>query len=408
LLKKLISIENLENKGVDGERNELHKGSCHAARFRDTGMKDASILVIGGGIGGLTSAIALRQKGFKVDVIERDPTWSVYGVGIIQQSNVVRAMSQLGVLDSYLHAGFGFDHVEIFLPSGQRVARVPTPNLAEGYPANVGISRRALHDVLGAKAIAAGADIRLGVVATSFDNRDDGVAVHFSDGSQADYDIVVAADGIYSQTRCEVFPDAPLPEFAGQSVWRYNFKRDADLDALRSYEGSVGVGLVPIAGDLMYMFVTTPEEGDGRYPRSELAAVMRSKLEGVAPDIARLANQITDNDAVVYRPLERIFISGDWHKGRIVLLGDAVHATTPHLGQGAGMAIEDSIVLAEELAKAESPDAGFRAYRERRVDRCRYIVEASMAICDSQLKRGPHVDQATAVREMFEVTSQPI
>jgi 2-polyprenyl-6-methoxyphenol hydroxylase-like FAD-dependent oxidoreductase len=92
----------------------------------------------------------------------------------------------------------------------------------------------------------------------------------------------------------------------------------------------------------------------------------------------------------------------------VVLLGDAVHCTTPHLGQGAGLAIEDSLVLADELAKASEPQQAFEAYRQRRFERCRYIVETSVAICNSQLGRRPPVDQAQLTREMLEVTGQPI
>jgi len=90
------------------------------------------------------------------------------------------------------------------------------------------------------------------------------------------------------------------------------------------------------------------------------------------------------------------------------LVGDAVHATTPHLGQGAGMAIEDAIVLTEELARHETPQAAFEAYYDRRFERCRYIVERSLAICLGQLGKGPPVDNARATAEMFEVTAQPI
>jgi len=135
---------------------------------------------------------------------------------------------------------------------------------------------------------------------------------------------------------------------------------------------------------------------------------MREKLAGTAEPIRELAEHITDDDGVVYRPLEGMMVYGPWSKGRVVLLGDAVHATTPHLGQGAGMAIEDSIVLAEELAKAYTPEEAFAAYRERRFDRCRYIVESSLAICHGQLGKGPPVDNHKATAEMFEVTAQPI
>ena len=125
-------------------------------------MQNLNILIIGGGIGGLTSAIALRQQGHIVDVIERDPTWSVYGVGIIQQGNVIRAMTRLGLIDDYIEAGFGFDHVEIFIPTGVSVAKIPTPKLVPEYPSNVGIGRRALHKVLGDRAIGSGATVQIG------------------------------------------------------------------------------------------------------------------------------------------------------------------------------------------------------------------------------------------------------
>lgn len=371
-------------------------------------MKNLNILVIGGGIGGLTAAIALGRDGHRVTVIEKDPTWTVYGVGIIQQANVIRAAKQLGILDDYVAAGFGFDAVEVFLPTGQCVARIPTPRLVENAPSNLGIGRPALHRVLGTRAKAAGAKIRLGVTAEALQDDGRGVDARFSDGSTGRFDLAIGADGFSSQTRGMIFPEAPKPEFTGQSVWRYNFVKPPEITCLRAYEGPIGYGLVPLSATLMYMYVTTPEPGNPRYPEDQLAAAMRSKLTVVPPDIARLREQITDDSAVVYRPLEWLFLEGVWHKGRVVLLGDAAHATTPHLGQGAGMAIEDSIVLAEELASKDTVEAAFQAYHQRRYDRCKSIVDSSVGICRSQLGIGPRVEQAQATKAMVERIAQPI
>jgi 2-polyprenyl-6-methoxyphenol hydroxylase-like FAD-dependent oxidoreductase len=368
----------------------------------------AKILVIGGGIGGLTAAIASRRRGFDVEVIERDPDWSVYGVGIIQQSNVVRAMAQLGVLEDYLDAAFGFDFVEIHLPDGRRAARVPSPKLVEGQPANLGVSRPALHKVLGDTALALGAKVRRGVTATRFQENDEDVLVEFSDGNHDRFDLVIGADGVYSETRAKLFPGAPRPEFTGQAVWRYNLPRPADLDCLRAYDGRKGIGLVPLSSSMMYLYVTTPEPGNPWFDRRGLAGEMRARLSDAPPAIRDLSDQITDDDAVVYRPLECLFLEGSWSKGRIALLGDAVHACTPHLGQGAGMAIEDAIVLAEEIARAETPQLAFEAYRQRRFERCAYIVKASREICDAQLGKIPPPEYARATSEMFEVTARPI
>ncbi|WP_371809743.1 FAD-dependent monooxygenase [Croceicoccus sp. YJ47] len=256
--------------------------------------------------------------------------------------------------------------------------------------------------------MAAGAEIRLGVVAHAIEDDGAGVTVRLSDGSEDRFDIVIGADGIYSDTRQRIMPEAGTPEYTGQAVWRYNLPRPDDLDALHAFNGPTGVGLVPMSSQMMYMFVTTPEPGNPRYDKAGIARAMREKLSGTAPQIRELAKGITDDEGVVYRPLETMLLYGAWSRGRVVLLGDAVHATTPHLGQGAGMAIEDSIVLAEELARADTPEDAFAAYRERRFERCRYIVESSLAICHGQIGKSPPVDNHAATTQMFEVCAQPI
>lgn len=366
------------------------------------------ILIVGAGIGGLSAAIALGKNGHAVTLIERDPEWSVYGVGIIQQSNVVRAMDQLGVLDAFLDAAFGFDAVEIFTPDGTKMARVPSPRLVEGRPANVGISRRALQKVLADQANVSGAEVRLGLTVATLTDDGAGVDATFSDGSSDRYDLVIGADGAYSQVRGMILPGVDGPQFTGQAVWRYNFPRLADLDALQVYNGPTGVGLVPMSAELMYMYVTTPEPDNPRYPLDGIAAVMRAKLANCSPAIRTLGEQIVHDSGVVYRPLEGLLVTGPWHKGRIGLMGDAVHATTPHLGQGAGMAIEDAIVLADEIGRHDSVEAALQAYRDRRFERCAYIVNSSLEICMGQLGKGPPVDNHKATGEMFAIVSQPI
>jgi 2-polyprenyl-6-methoxyphenol hydroxylase-like FAD-dependent oxidoreductase len=372
-------------------------------------MPERSILIIGGGIAGLTSAIALGRSACTLDLIERDPDWSVYGVGIIQQANVIRAAAQLGILDDYVAAGFPFDGVAMFAPDGSLIAEIPAPRLAgTDYPANLGISRPALHKVLGAHARRAGARIRLGVTAQRIVDEGSGVRVEFSDGEEKRYDLVIGADGLYSQTRATLFPQAPVPRYTGQAVWRYNFPRPPQLNVLHAYAGRIGVGLVPISSALMYLYVVTAEPGNPRMPRAGLAAQLRNRLAGQPPAIASLAAQITDDDGIVYKPLEWLLLPGDWHQGRVILIGDAAHATTPHLGQGAGMAIEDSVVLAEELGRQVDVEAAFRAFEARRRERCRFIVENSIAVGEYQLGLRDQLDYAAITRRMFEVTAQPV
>jgi 2-polyprenyl-6-methoxyphenol hydroxylase-like FAD-dependent oxidoreductase len=366
------------------------------------------VLVIGGGIGGLTAATALGQKGFAVTVIERSDGSGVEGVGISQQANVVRALASIGLAEVYVCAGFAYEAVEIYAPDGALVVRTPSRSLIEGYPAAMGIPRRALQRVLGDAATAACAEIRRSRTAVSLEDNGSEVHARFSDGSEGSFDVAIGADGIYSQTRRLLFSDAPTPEFVGQAVWRYNLPRPADFDALHVYNGPTGVGLVPMSDAEIYIYATTPEPGNPQYPTQGLAALMRQRLAGCAPAIRAIAEQITEDARVVYRPLEAIFLEGPWHKGRIALLGDAIHATTPHLGQGGGMAIEDAVVLAEELARHDEPDAAFTAYHNRRFDRCRYVVKKSLEICRGQLGKGPLVDNAKAGAEMNALLAEPI
>ena len=322
---------------------------------------------------------------------------------------MIRAVAELGILDDYVDSGFGFDHVKIFAPTGMEVAHVPQRALVDGYPAGVGIGRPALQKVLGEATKRYGAKVRLGVTVSSMDDTGDSVSVTFSDGSTGEYDFVIGADGVYSDTRKRVFPDEAGPQFTGQSVWRYNFKRPDDLTGLWVYNGSPGVGLVPMGPELMYMFVTTAEPGNPFFEKDTLAEEMRKRIEQHPSEhIRELAAQITDNEGVVYRPLEGLLMEGDWSKGRIALVGDAVHATTPHLGQGAGLAIEDGLVIADELTKTDDVAQAFRNYRDRRYDRCAYVVNNSLAICMGQLGKGPEVENGKATAEMFQLVAQPI
>ena len=212
-------------------------------------MKLNSILIVGGGIGGLTAAIALRRKGFPVEIVERDAEWTVYGVGIIQQFNVLRAMASLDLLDAYMSRAYGFDRTRIFSPAG-KVADFDAPRLAgEQYPSNAGIRRPALQKVLATRAEELGVGIRLGVTVEAMSDDGDGVDVVFSDDTVGRYDIVIGADGVFSRTRTQIMADAPQPRYTGQWVWRYNLPQMPDLAGIDLFVCPCNAGLVPIGDD---------------------------------------------------------------------------------------------------------------------------------------------------------------
>ncbi|AVD85899.1 MULTISPECIES: FAD-dependent oxidoreductase [unclassified Pseudomonas] len=368
------------------------------------------VLVVGGGIGGLCAAIALRRKGIAVDLVELKTEWTVYGVGIIQQSNVVREMHRLGLLEAYLDAAYAFEDVAIYTAQGQQLARIPGQRLAgPQYPANVGISRRALHKVLSETAIELGTEVRLGTSVESFEQDRGGVDVLFTDGSQGRYGLVVGADGLYSKIRGLLFGDQYQPRFTGQSVWRYNFPRAAGIDHLANYQGPSGnAGLVPLADDLMYLFTTSHEPGNPWMEPATLADGLRQRLVGFGGLIGELREQIGDSREVVYKPLEAVFVDQPWYRGRVLLIGDAAHATTPHLGQGAGMAIEDAVVLAEELTAGSSLDAQLQRFMGRRFERCKFISEKSLLAGEKEIQGDASFDRIGLVKHMLDVTARPI
>jgi 2-polyprenyl-6-methoxyphenol hydroxylase-like FAD-dependent oxidoreductase len=370
-----------------------------------------NVLIVGGGIAGLVAASMLRDRGVAVDLAELNEAWNAYGVGIIQQGNVVRAMARAGLLDRYMRAGFPFEDVEFYGPDGVRRARIRGERLAGAeFPANMGVRRSVLHETLKEAALEKGTNVRLGVTAEGLAQHPDHVDVTFTDGSTGRYDLVIGADGAYSRVRRLLFGDRYTPQFVGQSVWRHNFPRRPDNDALQTYRDTQGnsAGIVPLADDLVYLYVTTKEPGNPRFPRDELASLMRDRMRHFAGRVAELRERITDPEEVVYRPMEVVFIDGDWYEGRVLLVGDAAHTTTPHMGQGAGMAIEDAVVLSELLEEDRPVDRTLREFMERRFERVKYVQDNSLAICHAEMANDPTFNHARAIGEMLHYTARPI
>lgn len=369
-----------------------------------------SVLIVGAGIGGLSAAIALRKRNIPVDVVEIQAQLHIYGVGIIQQSNVVREMARLGLLQKYLSRAYAFDEVGQYTADGRLMRKLASPRLAgPEYPANVGISRLELHRVLTDAARALDAQIRFGITVDALTQDSDSVRVRFTDGSERRYALVVGADGVHSKIRAMLFPSAPRPMLTGQSVWRHCFARDAEVDHLSSYVGPDGnAGLCPLANDLMYMYLTSREPGNPRMEGDELVRRFRERLVPFGGLIGRLKAQIVDAREIVYRPLQALLMPSPWYRGRVLLIGDAAHTTTPHLGQGAGMAIEDAVVLAELLEEVASVPEALERFMARRFERCRYIVERSVLMGQWEMENKSEQERAGLVMDMMQFTAAPI
>jgi 2-polyprenyl-6-methoxyphenol hydroxylase-like FAD-dependent oxidoreductase len=370
------------------------------------------VLVVGGGIGGLSTAIALRRRGVAVDVVELNPKWDVYGVGIIQPSNALRALATLGLADAAVAQGHGMEGSKLLTSDGHLIHDQPAPRLAgPEFPPMNGITRPRLHAIFTEAVLAAGAEVRLGETVTQIDQDADGVHVVFSDGTTGDYDLLVGADGINSRTREMVFDPELVPEFTGQVCWRYNVPRPPEVTELWMFLGSNGkAGFCPLSDELMYvLYIEEPPPGDIWVKPAGSAALLRERIAEFGGLMGQMRDRyILDDDAVVYRPVERVFLEGDWYRGRVVLLGDAAHATSPHVGQGAAMAIEDAVVLAEELATDDPVDQALARWNARRQPRARSIYDISRQIQELELAHDMGPANGELIAQSMIVTAEPI
>lgn len=184
--------------------------------------------------------------------------------------------------------------------------------------------------------------------------------------------------------------------------------RPAEIDGIHLFYGRVNAGLTPLTEDLMYLFMLSQEPEGFRLDQNLTCQLMLERAASAAPQIQALMKHVTDSSELVAKPLEVVFLEGPWHRGRTVLLGDAVHASTPHLAQGAGMAIEDAVVLAEELAATSDLEEAFNGYWNRRYERCRFVNLNSLAIGDMQMGKGEPVDAGEINRQCAALVATPI
>ena len=348
--------------------------------------KTQDILIVGGGVAGLSTAIGLKGTGVSVDLVELNPDWNVYGVGIIQLANALRALAALGLAEQAVAQGYPMSGLEVYAPNGYMIMHQPQPQIAgPNFPAQNGIARPILHKILQDAALATGVNVQLGITVQAIEDKGDKVSVTFTDGSSKDYDLVVGADGLRSTVRQLVFPETPEPKYEGQMVWRYNLPRPENVKDIQMYMGDPKVGCVPMSNETMYIFITDAAPNEIlRVPKAELAVEMRKRLDVYGGLFAKYQEQITDPEGVVLRPFETVLVTGPWYRGRVVLIGDAAHAMTAHIAQGAAMAIEDAVVLTEEMKAHDTLEGALAAYHTRRYDRVAELVELSRTICQME------------------------
>jgi 2-polyprenyl-6-methoxyphenol hydroxylase-like FAD-dependent oxidoreductase len=368
------------------------------------------VLVVGGGMGGMAAAISMRRAGIDVDLAEIDPSWKIYGAGITITGPTLRALKTLGVLEQVKAQGATWNGMYVFTRSGQKIQELEIPPISADLPATGGIMRPALHKILSDKTLAADVKVRLGTTVESVTQRPDGVDVKLTDGHRAHYDLMVSSDGISSAMRERIFPEAPKPKFTGQMIYRLVAERPPGFDRTYFYMGDEGkVGFNPVSSSHMYMFLLDHQPDSQRVELKDQPQHLYDLMEGWGGIVPQVRETVLTTNAhtINYRPLEAILMPKPWYRGRVLLIGDAAHATTPHLASGAGMAIEDGIVLAEELAQSDSIDAGLAQFMERRYARGKLVVENSLRLGEIEMNHGSPQEHTQIMVDSMAELRQP-
>lgn len=373
--------------------------------------KVSKVLVVGGGIAGMSCAIQMRKNGIAVDLIDVDPQWRVYGAGITITGPTLRALQTIGVLPQVIAAGATWNGAKVHDKSGALLDEVNLLPLSADLPATGGIMRPALHHILSARTLDVGTRVRLGTTVEELSERDGRAEVALSDGTRGSYDLIVAADGIFSKMRELVFPGAARPVPTGQVVYRLVAERPARFDRTHFYMGEdYKVGFNPVSSTHMYMFLLHPAAADPWIDPPDQPQKLYEAMEGFGGLVPQVRATVKTSNAqsINYRPLEVLLHPAPWYRGPVVLIGDAVHATTPHLASGAGMAIEDGIVLAEEIAARPHLETALQHFMVRRFERCRLVIENSVKLGQIEMRRGSPHEHARLMGEALAALRQPI
>ncbi|MGC9669810.1 FAD-dependent oxidoreductase [Planosporangium sp. 12N6] len=340
-------------------------------------MSTRSAIIVGGGIGGLSAALALHRTGWRVTVLERAPELREVGAGLTLMANALRGLDALGLADAVQARGRAEAPGGIRTSTGRWLSRVDGAAMTRllGTTA-LGIHRATLHgilhDALPPSALLTGAEV--------VDVGPDPVVhyLHRGERSTARADLVVGADGLNSVVRSTLWPDAPPPVYSGSTAWRAVTRWDGPLPTAISWGPGAEFGMVPIGDHDVYWFgaVNAPP---GERASDELAEVRSRFGTWHEPIPALLA--ATPAGAVLRNDIYHLGTPlPTYVKGRVVLLGDAAHAMTPNLGQGACQAIEDAVVLGSACAGDPDLDAALSSYDRQRRPRTQQIARASLRI----------------------------
>jgi 2-polyprenyl-6-methoxyphenol hydroxylase-like FAD-dependent oxidoreductase len=344
-------------------------------------MMKKTFAIVGGGIGGLTLAIALQRKGYDVRVFENAAVVKPLGAGLVLAANAIKAFEKIGISEDVINAG---KILKALCIKDQNGAVLSTSD-AEKLTAKLGIvntfaiHRADLHHVLLGHLKDGTVQLNKGCV--NFLHDGEKVLLQFHDGSSALADYVIACDGIHSAIRKKLLPDT-YPRYSGYTCWRAvvdNIPAGINMnETSESWGPGKRFGIVPLSNNRIYWFAcVNARENDPKMrmkTKDDLVEIF-SNFHFPVREILKNTNnkQLIWNDIIDIKPLNKFAF------GKIVLMGDAAHATTPNMGQGACMAVEDAVIMVSCLDKFPAEEA-FIEFEKRRISRTTKIVNQSWRI----------------------------
>lgn len=371
----------------------------------------STALIVGGGIGGLAAAVALARVGVKCDVVELAD--APLGASLAFSGRAAQALDELGVYERSHDTGQPFGPVSTAMSLRDTTGRIISPGPQRptwpGAKDNIAVYRPVFLDVLADAARALGVTIAKGITTASIADDESGALVSFTNGESRSYDMIVGADGIGSSTRAALFPEVGPPQHSGQWSIRWMVPGPALPDE-GWYVGPVGrIGFYYMPKqDLVYVPAVVDRADLTRMSKGEVFALYTELLGSfTAPAIVELRRRLTPEADLIARPFEWILVPGPWHRGRTILIGDAAHATTAHMGMGGGMALEDAVVLAQSVASAPTLRAAYAAFMERRFDRVRTVVESSVKLSRLEQENAPKSENVALLTAALGALAQP-
>lgn len=340
------------------------------------------IAIIGGGIGGLTTAIALQRKGFNdITVYEAAPEIQAIGAGILLASNAMTIFERLGIAEQIKAAGNVLQSVNIANHRGEILSKVDFSKIIKKYGnGTVSIHRGKLQEILLENAnkstVLSGKRLK-NIVFTA-----GGTQLYFEDETTTEADIVIGADGIHSPVRKHLFGETAL-RYSGQTCWRGIAKMQSDnpKDSVEMWgtRGGLRACVSQVSETEVYWYITLKHKASLKLSKTETKPYLIDLVSEFNSPIQK-AIQLTGNQHILHNDLSDFKPIKTWYKGNIVLIGDAAHATTPNLGQGACQAIEDAFSLANCLKTTPSVNEAFLQFQNDRIKKATFVVNTSYQI----------------------------